>query len=197
MYDFATRIVPAANAADLIAVPFDWRLGQPLPQRNYPFTDFGTLPPTAGFAMLATYCLELEDTLQTAIIISLFTDRRAGVDDALPPSQTERRGWVGDEYMGNGFDARPDPWGSRLWLDYMGKTNNEVLVHARFAAEEALAWLVRDGIASRVSATAQWVGERQDRLAVRPTIYQAGRISPVYDVLWGTSLRRATQGTLQ
>jgi phage gp46-like protein len=201
MYDLATRILPAAasasGAADLIAVPFDWRLGEPLPITVYPFPDFTTQPPSRGFAPLATYCLELEDTLQTAIIISLFTDRRAGVDDVLPANQGERRGWVGDEFMGNDFDARPDPWGSHLWLDYSGKTSREVLEHARYAAEEALAWLVRDGIASRVSATAQWVGERQDRLAVRPTIYQAGRASPVYDVLWGTSLRRAAQGALQ
>lgn len=197
MYDIATRVLPATTAADLVAVPFDWRLGAPLPPSGYPFEDFAALPPTASLAVLATYCLELEDTLQTAIIISLFTDRRAGLDDVLPANQTERRGWVGEEFASANFDARPDPWGSSLWLDYIGKASADVLVHAKFAAEESLAWLVRDGIAARVSVTASWVGERQDRLAVRPTIYQAGRASPVYDVLWGTSLRRAEQGALQ
>lgn len=197
MYDLATRAVPAPTAADLMLVPFDWRLAPPLPASVYPFTDLSTQPPTAGIALLQTFGLELEDTLQTAIIISLFTDRRAGLDDALPANQADRRGWVGDEYTTDNFDARADAWGSHLWLDYSGKTSDDVLARASFAAQEALAWLVRDGIASRVTATAQWVGERRDRLAVRPTIYQADRASPVYDVLWGTSLRRASQGVLQ
>lgn len=197
MYDLATRALPAASAASLMLVPFDWRLAPPLPASSYPFVDFAAQPPIPSVTVLVTYSLELEDTLQTAIIISLFTDRRAGRDDVLPANQTDRRGWLGDEYTTDDFDARADPWGSHLWLDYSGKTSDAVLAHAQFAAQEALAWLVRDGIASSVTATAQWVGERLDRLAVRPTIYQAGRASPVYDVLWGTSLRRANQGALQ
>lgn len=191
MFDLATRPQSARDATTLVGVPFDLRLITPLAPAAYPYTDYtgsaGTAQP--GVEMLATYALALEDTLQTAIILSLFTDRRAGRDDVLPPRQTDRRGWMGDEFVG----ADNDAWGSALWLIYTGKAVDDVLDQARFAAKEALAWLVRDGIASQVDVTAEWVGPRADRLAVRPTIYKPGQVSPVYDVLWGTSLVRGMQ----
>lgn len=196
MFDLATRPQPVQTAAALVAAPFDWRLCAPSNAgalNAYPYTD--VLQPGGVFApgvdMLASYALELEDTLQTAIILSLFSDRRAGPDDALPLHDTERRGWVGDEYMVGDFDARADAWGSKLWLVYYGKVTEAKLEAARFAATEALQWLVRDGIASRIVVQASWEGERADRLAVRPTIYQAERGQAVYDVLWGTSIQRA------
>lgn len=190
MIDIATRITPTTiGATAQLGVPFDWRLATPTAPIPHPYTDVnhpsGALQP--GVELLASYALELEDSLQTAIILSLFTDRRAGQDDRLPLGETDRRGWVGDEFMGSGFNRGSDAWGSGLWLVYTGKVTGDMLEHARFAAQESLDWLVRDGIASRVTVTAQWVG---DRLAVRPTIYQPERVQPVYDVLWGTSISR-------
>lgn len=196
MFDVATRPQPnTVDAASVFGMPFDWRLVTPGPAVSYPWKDFvradGVAVPSAD--VLFTYSLELEDTLQTAVINSLFTDRRAGVDDKLPQGETDRRGWVGDEFTTDDFDSRSDPWGSLLWTCYGGKSSQELLERARFAAAEALDWMVRDGIASRVSVIAQWVGERQDRLAVRPSIYKPGQVAPVYDVLWGTSVKRFVQ----
>lgn len=191
MFDLATRPLPAGSAAARPGVLFDLRLTVPGEPQSYPFTDFGAVPAAAGAELLATYALQLEDTLQTAVILSLFTDARAGRDDVLPLGQTDLRGWVGDEYTGA---AATDVWGSRLWLIYVGKASGNVLDLARLYVQQALAWLVREGIASRVDVSAQWVGERQDRLAVRPVIYQPGEVAPVYDVLWGTSYRRAAEG---
>ena len=133
--------------------------------------------------------------MSTAVILSLFTDRRAGIDDTLPLRQTDRRGWVGDEFIGAGLGtATNDPWGSGLWLLAAGKATPNVLELARFSAREALAWLLRDGIASRIDCTAQFVpsgpDRRLERLAIRPTIWQPQQVSAVYDVLWGTSLQR-------
>jgi phage gp46-like protein len=188
MFDIATRPQPSSDAAAVFGVPFDLRLVLPLAPSAYPYTDYNnaTGAPQAGVEVLATYAVELEDTLQTAVILSLFTDRRAGRDDKLPLHQTDRRGWVGDEFMADEGDA----WGSALWLVYSGKSTADVLERARFAAQEALAWLVRDGIASRVDVTAEWVGARGDRLAVRPSIYKPDQVRPVYDVLWGTTITR-------
>lgn len=190
MFDLATRPQPdRTSAAALAGVPFDLRLVQPAPARSYPFTDFlhSSGSPQSGAEQLQAYAVDLEDTLSTAVILSLFTDRRADRDAQLPSRETNRRGWVGDELAGS---LSRDEWGSTLWLCAAGKTLPEVLEAARFAAQESLAWLVRDGIASRVVVTAEWVGERKDRLAVRPQIYQPGQVQPVYDVLWGTSIRR-------
>ena len=196
MFDVATRPQPASlNAGAVFGVPFDWRLTVPLPASSHPWADFAspTGEPQRYADVLAAYAVELEDSLQTAIIVSLFTDRRASADDRLPLNETNRRGWVGDEFMPTAAGAARDDWGTRLWLCYSGKVTADVLPFAEFTCREGLQWLVRDGIASRVAVTAQWVGERADRLAVRPQIYQPGRSSPVYDVLWGTSVKRMAQ----
>lgn len=197
MFDLATRLQPdTASLSALAGVPFDLRLAPPAAPSSYPFTNLvnSTGGPLQGAELLATYALALEGGLATAVILSLFTDARAGADDTLPLRQANRRGWVGDEYMraadaGAGAGGA-DPWGSLLWLHYTGKATADVLERARFAAQEALAWLMRDGIASRVDVATQWVGPRADRLAIRPTIWQPAQVRPVYDVLWGTSIQR-------
>lgn len=201
MFDLATRQQPdLASMAALVSVPFDLRLAPPAPAAAYPYTTLvtSTALPESGVDMLATYALALEGGLATAVTLSLFTDARAGIDDALPLRQADRRGWVGDEFMAApdtalAPDATADRWGSLLWLLYQSKATDDVLERARFAAQEALAWLVRDGIASRVDVSANWVTSRSgraDRLAIRPTIWQPDQVAPVYDVLWGTSIER-------
>lgn len=193
MLDLATRPQPnALNAGAVFGVPFDWRLVAPQPATLYPFTDFAspTGAPVKAAELLATYAMELEDTLATAIIISLFTDKRAGPDDKLPFNETNRRGWVGDEFMALDATARRDDWGTLLWLIYVGKVTSDIPAFAEFTCKEGLAWLVSSGIASRVAVTAEWVG---DRLAIRPQIYKPDQTTPVYDALWGTSIRRFAQ----
>lgn len=191
MFDLAIRPQPnATSAAAVFGVPFDLRLVRPTAPRPLPWTDYlsPTGAPQPQTEVLQVYSLELEDSLSTAVILSLFTDRRATRDDTLPLGQVDRRGWIGDELLANGQDE--DAWGSALWLCMTGKADSATLERARFAAQESLAWLLRDGVASRVDVTTEWVGERADRLAVRPVIYQGGQVEPVYDVLWGTSIRR-------
>ena len=93
--------------------------------------------------------------MRTAILISLFSDARAADDETLPEAGGDRRGWWGDAHA---RDARPDAGtardmnriGSLLWLLSRAKITPRVLAQAHQACEEALAWLVRDGIASAV-----------------------------------------------
>ena len=56
--------------------------------------------------------LQLETTLTTAVLWSLFTDARVS-EEELPEGWTDRRGWVGD-------DLEPDnqPWGSKALADH-------------------------------------------------------------------------------
>lgn len=189
MFDIATRPNPLLGAS-AAAVPFDWRLTPPTEVLPFPWTDYST-PGNAvesGVAHLQTFALALEDTLQTAIYLSLFTDRRAGVDDKPPRGAVSRRGWVGDEFV-----SPRDPWGSRLWLLRSGKSTDDVLEKARFMAQESLDWMVREGVASKVEVQALWVGGTQgSRLAIRPQIFQPEQSSPVYDVLWALSVEKGT-----
>ncbi|WP_126456738.1 phage GP46 family protein [Sulfuriflexus mobilis] len=91
--------------------------------------------------------------LRTAVIYSLFTDRRAADDDILPDGTNDRRGHWGDAYLKDEGDSE----GSRLWLLSREKEIVDVLNRAKEYAEEALAWLIDDGIATSVQVTTQWV----------------------------------------
>ncbi|MGE0487322.1 MAG: phage GP46 family protein [Gammaproteobacteria bacterium] len=107
-----------------------------------------------------------DDGLETAVILSLFTDRRAADDDALPDGTDDRRGWWGDAYP----DLPGDRVGSRLWLLFREKDMQAVVNRAREYVEEALAWLVEDGIARRVVVQTGWVDRTSGALSDIRTI---------------------------
>jgi phage gp46-like protein len=94
------------------------------------------------------------DDLQTAVILSLGSDARAGADDALPDGSGDRRGWWGDVLPPNSLAG--DRFGSLLWLLAREKQIPSVLARAEGYAREALAWLITDGIASRVDVAASF-----------------------------------------
>lgn len=91
--------------------------------------------------------LEFDEGLETAVVISLFTDRRAEPGDIENPE--ERRGWWGDTFP----SVPEDKIGSRLWLLGRAKTTEETLELAKLYDEEALAWMLEDRVASFVTAT--------------------------------------------
>ena len=97
--------------------------------------------------------LSVDDGLRTAVLVSLFTDRRAADDDELPAGSDDRRGYWGDAYA----EIKGDLTGSRLWLLSRAKVLPETLARAREYAEEALAWLTEDKVARAVNVTAVWV----------------------------------------
>lgn len=93
--------------------------------------------------------LAVDETLLSAVLVSLFTDRHAEPSDVLPDGSTDRRGWWADVWLEEG-----DLHGSRLWLLSRSKDVAEVPARARDYALEALAWLERDGVAQRVEVMA-------------------------------------------
>ncbi|MEP9372623.1 phage GP46 family protein [Mesorhizobium sp. KR1-2] len=94
-----------------------------------------------------------DDTLRTAILVSLFTDRRAGPDDELPDGAgNDRRGWLGDALS----SVEGDRIGSRLWLLKRRKQTEETRRQGEDYCREALEWLVEDGIASAITIEAAW-----------------------------------------
>lgn len=108
--------------------------------------------------------LDSAEPLVRSVLISLFTWRRANPDDPLPADA--RQGWWGDSYP-----VEPnDRTGSRLWLLARSKLTDDTARRAREYAEEALAWLVQDGVAARVQVSTERQG--LDRLAMRCQIYR-------------------------
>ncbi len=99
--------------------------------------------------------LESDDGLETAVIISLFTDRRARDDDELPdPNNPDRRGWWGDLVA----EVADDQIGSRRWLLERSKTTPDVLVKLKEYDMEALQWMIDDGVAAKIEITVERQG---------------------------------------
>lgn len=118
------------------------------------------------------------DDLQTAILISLLTDRLADASDDTDGS--DRRGWWGDA---------DQEWlvGSRLWLLRREKLTTQVAIRAEMYASEALQWMLEDGVVSAITTDARIVYPDRLYLTVsytRPdsdtTEYQS------FSWVWGT-----------
>lgn len=125
-----------------------------------------------------------EKDLETAITISLFTDRRARVDDPLEANES-RRGWWGDTYA----EIEKDQIGSRLWLLRREKILDSVLTRAKQYAEEAVQWLIEDRVAQNIKVETEVVGPRANgvlgiRLEVtRPNSIQTFKFQYAWDQL--------------
>ncbi|WP_145522617.1 phage GP46 family protein [Yersinia bercovieri] len=116
------------------------------------------------------------DNLTRAVIISLFTWRRADPDD-----DAERpMGWWGDSYP----TVQNDRIGSRLYLLQRTTLTNNTVELARGYLEQALAWLKEDGVVSRIAINLQRRGT--DILTAEITLYRNDGSSQLitFDDLW-------------
>lgn len=127
--------------------------------------------------------LDTDDGLETAVIISLFTDRLAEPDDVLPDNTGQRRGWWGDSFP----DIEGDRIGSRLWLLSREKQLPAVLERVRTYAKEALRWLVDDGVADGVEVEAEFQGIGTCAMVVTILRASDGPVRFRFDAFWGTS----------
>jgi phage gp46-like protein len=118
------------------------------------------------------------DPLVRAVIVSLFTWRRARPDDELPGSA--RMGWWGDSFA----SVDGDRIGSRLWLLARAKLTAQTVARAREYAQEALAWLVADGVASRVEVEAERMGTTGLALACRITRSDGRTVDLRFSNVW-------------
>lgn len=116
--------------------------------------------------------------LMTAVLLSLFTDRRAEPDD-VPPSgdPTDRRGSWTDEFA----EVEGDLIGSRLWLLARSPRTNETVLRAKEYIREALAWMLEDRVVSRVEPIAE--------ITAKPMVFD-GEVVPAGSLLIGAELHR-------
>lgn len=113
-----------------------------------------------------------EHALAKAIWNSLFCDARLPDDVALPAGDDDRRGWWADILLDG------DTWGSLVWQHERGRLLPAELRSIEDAAATALQWLVDDHIASRITVTAEQIGQAAlitvglHREAAPPTFYR-------------------------
>lgn len=114
---------------------------------------------------VASLGLDSANPLIRAVVISLFTWRRANPDDDLPGGSME--GWWGDIFP----PVEDDRIGSRLWLLSRAKLLPGTPQQAKEYAAEALQWMIDDGVASRIDIVAERQGN--DTLALSLVFYRS------------------------
>lgn len=90
--------------------------------------------------------LDAREALASAVILSLFTDKRA--PEGWRPDVTDRRGWWGDGVAEEGASLRP--LGSHLWLLRHEIVSDETINLARVYSIEALNWMLTDRVCARI-----------------------------------------------
>lgn len=195
MIDIAT--ITTERATTSLSLPFDWALMADAQSVELPWTDAGNL--CAGLIartqpMPHTYAFALECGLHTAVIHSLYTDARATRDDQLPYNSTDKRGWLGVAFLPQTVGKSRTEYGSRLWLNYFKPAYNadqhrSTLEMQRFAVQEALAWLIDDGVIDSLTVTAEYRHkDGVELLAIHIVMYRDNDNSPIYDAVWGSTL---------
>lgn len=117
----------------------------------------------------------MDDGLESAVWLSLFTDARAREEDGVPEGEPRRGWWAANV-------------GSRLWTLLPARQTQETRLKAKGYCEEALQWLLDNSIASRVEVACEWV--RDGVLGIRIEITKADGTVVRYEFTWDT-LRRA------
>ena len=91
--------------------------------------------------------LAQDEGLETAVIISLFSDHRVTREEAAR-DDTDLRGWWADSVDPL---VETDSIGSKLWLLSREKSTDETLSRARQYCEEALQWLLDESVADSLT----------------------------------------------
>jgi phage gp46-like protein len=117
--------------------------------------------------------------LESAVIVSLFSDRRIS-DDELPPGQTDKKGWWGDAVD----PTQNDLTGSKLWLLAREKQTEEVLQRAQEYAEQALQWLLDDGVASVVKVSTSYPQDGSILISADITRPDKIVVSYAFNIIW-------------
>ncbi len=89
--------------------------------------------------------LVTDHDLQTAALISLFTDAEASPDDVIPDGSGDPRGW----WAG--------PIGSKLWLRARSKATPGLPALIKDDIEQALAWMIEDDVVATIAVTVEYL----------------------------------------
>jgi phage gp46-like protein len=146
---------------------------------------------SVDWLLLRNGTLDDTDSLATAVIVALGTDRLAQVDDVpyLPdPDSTDRRGWWGD------LDAQEVwqgwPIGSRLWtlrrekITGPGAQRGSTVVRVKWYIEEALQPFVDLKICSRFDVDVMRIDTQRIDALIKMYRGPALAIDLRYQVLW-------------
>lgn len=127
-----------------------------------------------------------DDGLETAVLISLFSDARA-TDDLIPAidQDGDLRGFWGDVRS----PVPGDSTGSLLWTIRRAKQLSRTLAAAKGYAQASLQWLIDDKVASSVVVNATY--PQRDWMLLEVFIYRPQSANPVvfrYNLQWSSQI---------
>jgi phage gp46-like protein len=121
--------------------------------------------------------LTLDDGLESAVLLSLFLDRRAPDTGLLEPGE-DPRGALIDSLGGiNG-----DEMGSLLWLLERRVLDESARSDAEAWARQSLTWMLEDGVASSLDVTAEL--QPPDRIGISVTITEPSGTAKRFSFVW-------------
>lgn len=124
--------------------------------------------------------LSADESLETPVLISLFTDSEASAQEIKTAGLDRQQGWWADA------DALREPGvrriGSNLWLLGRGKTTLETCRRAEGYVKEALQWLVDLGLVATIYVAAS--RPRIGIVAIDLTLTRPSKLLPAYRRLW-------------
>ena len=88
------------------------------------------------FSLVDDGDIKTVDFFDTAILYSLFGERRASADEVVDAQR--RRGWIGNGDFENG---------SKLWLYSQARLTRDTMNSVQDEAKKSLDWMVEDGLA--------------------------------------------------
>ncbi len=107
--------------------------------------------------------LKPDNGLETAALISLFSDKRVTFEE-LPVGESDQRGWWADLVS----SPADDQIGSKLWkLARIGKVLETTVVEMESILQDAFDWMLEDGLAASVVVDADIVGLNEIRGTVQ------------------------------
>ena len=92
---------------------------------------------------------DMNDGLSRAVVISLFTWRRADTGDVYDGSN--KYGWWGDTYP----VQQGGKIGSKLWQLLRRKLTDDVIAEVEEVSRDSLQWMIDDGICSNVDVSVE------------------------------------------
>lgn len=108
---------------------------------------------------------DMQDSLSRAIVISLFSWKRADENDVYD-KELGKQGWWGDS-------LNNDKIGSKLWQLLRNKITSETIFQAEEMVFDALKWLIDDGICTDISVSVERDNDTPDRLNVSIILEQS------------------------
>lgn len=130
-----------------------------------------------------------ESTLETSILLSIFSDARASAEE-IPEGESGARGWWGDQIA----EVEGDEWGSKLWTLDRSVITNETLAKAEMFITESLQWMIQDAVASSISVALESSETNINEICGTISITRPSGTSLRYGLQWDeqeAKLRRA------